>query len=362
MEQGARLWNVLYEAGVPKGLVPVGIGVYGTTGRLEKGYRAFGSELTPDYNLVEAGMARPSVKRQGFIGKDAYLAQRDATPAAILCTLTVDDHEGSDGRLRYMLGGEPVLTRDGRARSPTRGEGRRMSRAPARGRRSESTSSSPTCRPNWRSRGSGLAVEYMGERFPVTVAVAGSRPLFDPAQRAGEGLAVNILVCVKRVPMVGGRISLLPGGQQIDTRQLGFTISPHEECAVEEAVRLVERHGGAVTVLALGPPEAEEQLRNTVAVGAASAVLLVTERPDWGPAATAQAIVETIRRRDGNGGAAPFDLLLLRQRGGRQWRLPGRRTGRRTSSASLVSPGSSRSRWNLTVTAARPPPAGSTAA
>jgi electron transfer flavoprotein beta subunit len=122
---------------------------------------------------------------------------------------------------------------------------------------------------------------------------------------------VNILVCVKRVPMVGGRISLLPDGRQIDTRQLGFTISPHEECAVEEAVRLVERHGGAVTVLTLGPPEAEEQLRNTVAVGAASAVLLVTERADWGPAATAEAIVEAIRRQDGNGGAAPFDLLLL---------------------------------------------------
>ena len=79
---------------------------------------------------------------------------------------------------------------------------------------------------------------------------------------------MDILVCVKRVPMVGGRISLLPDGQQIDTRQLAFTISPHEECAVEEAVRLVERHGGTVTVLALGPPEAEEQLRNAVAVGA----------------------------------------------------------------------------------------------
>jgi len=52
---GARLWDTLYEAGTPLGLVPVGIGVYGTTGRLEKGYRAFGNELTPDYNLVEAG-------------------------------------------------------------------------------------------------------------------------------------------------------------------------------------------------------------------------------------------------------------------------------------------------------------------
>ncbi len=122
---------------------------------------------------------------------------------------------------------------------------------------------------------------------------------------------MNILVCVKRVPMVGGRISLLPEGLQIDTRQLGFTISPHEECAVEEAVRLVERYGGTVTVLALGPPEAEEQLRNAVAVGAGSAVLLVTDRTDWGPMATAEAIVEAVRRRDEGGGGDSYDLLLF---------------------------------------------------
>jgi glycine cleavage system aminomethyltransferase T len=93
--------------------VPAGIGVYGTTGRLEKGYRAFGFELDADYNLVEAGMTRPSVKPQPFVGRDAYLAQRESPPCAVLCTLTVDDHRGADGELRYMLGGEPVLTPDG---------------------------------------------------------------------------------------------------------------------------------------------------------------------------------------------------------------------------------------------------------
>ena len=92
MEQGARVWDTVLDAGQPHGLVPVGIGVYGTTGRLEKGYRAFGNELTPEYNLVEAGMTRPRVKEQPFIGKEAYLAQRDSPPAAVLCTLTVDDH------------------------------------------------------------------------------------------------------------------------------------------------------------------------------------------------------------------------------------------------------------------------------
>ena len=96
MEQGARVWDTVWDAGQPHGLVPVGIGVYGTTGRLEKGYRAFGNELTPDYNLVEAGMTRPRVKEQPFVGKEAYLAQRDSPPAAVMCTLTVDDHASSE--------------------------------------------------------------------------------------------------------------------------------------------------------------------------------------------------------------------------------------------------------------------------
>ena len=113
IEQGLRLWDTVWEAGRPHGLVPVGIGVYGTTGRLEKGYRAFGAELTPDYTLTEAGMTRPKVKEQPFVGKDAYLRQRAEPPCAVLCTLTVDSHESSDGSLRYMLGGEPVLSASG---------------------------------------------------------------------------------------------------------------------------------------------------------------------------------------------------------------------------------------------------------
>src|SRR5580698_3534366 len=95
-EQAGQLWNLLREAGRPHGLVPVGIGVYATTARLEKGYRAYGAELTPEYNLVEAGMTRPRVKPQSFIGKDAYLAQREVAPDAVLCTLTVDSAVSAD--------------------------------------------------------------------------------------------------------------------------------------------------------------------------------------------------------------------------------------------------------------------------
>jgi electron transfer flavoprotein beta subunit len=117
---------------------------------------------------------------------------------------------------------------------------------------------------------------------------------------------VNVLACVKRVPMTGGKIVLTPDEQAIETRHLGFTISPHEECGVEEAVRLVEAHGGEAVVLTLGPSEAEEQLRDCLAIGAARAIHLVSEGEEWDPQATAAAIVDAIRA-DG----ADFDLIVF---------------------------------------------------
>src|ERR1700733_14849151 len=95
--------------------------------------------------------------------------------------------------------------------------------------------------------------------------------------------------------MVGGKIVVTADGQDVDTRMSGFTVSPHEECAVEEAVRLVERHGGSVAVLTLGPPAAADQLRDMLALGASRAVLLETDGREWGPIATAEAIVDAVR-------------------------------------------------------------------
>jgi electron transfer flavoprotein beta subunit len=117
---------------------------------------------------------------------------------------------------------------------------------------------------------------------------------------------VNILVCVKRVPITGGRIVLTPDEQAIETRHLGFTISPHEECGVEEAVRLVEAHGGEAVVLTLGPPEAADQLRECMAIGAGRAIHLESDGGEWDPHATAGAIVEAIRA-DGTA----FDLIVF---------------------------------------------------
>ncbi len=179
MEQGARLWDTVWEAGQPHGLIPAGIGVYGTTGRLEKGYRAFGMELTPEYNLVEAGMTRPRVKAQQFVGKEVYLAQRETPPAAVLCTLTMDDHASGSGRLRYPLGGEPVLSAGGERLVD--GEGRpsyvtSAGAGPSVGKHLLMA----YLPPEQASEGNRLAIEYFGEQYPVTVAVAGSTPLFDP--------------------------------------------------------------------------------------------------------------------------------------------------------------------------------------
>jgi electron transfer flavoprotein beta subunit len=117
---------------------------------------------------------------------------------------------------------------------------------------------------------------------------------------------LNVLVCVKRVPETGARITLTADEQAIETTHLGFTISPHEECAVEEAIRLAAQHRGATTVLTLGPPAAVEQLQNALAMGIEEAVLLETDGDDWGPEATAAAIADAIRAR-----SEPFDLLLF---------------------------------------------------
>lgn len=178
-EQGQRLWDTLFEAGRPLGVVPAGIGVYGTTGRLEKGYRLMGAELEREYDPVEAGLALRRVKDADFIGKDAYVAAREVEPAATLCTLTVDDHVSEAGIRRYPQGGEPILTADGdrivdklgrpsyvtsAGAGPSLGVHLLMAYLP----------------PDHADEGTKLAVQYMGERYPVTVARKGRTPLFDP--------------------------------------------------------------------------------------------------------------------------------------------------------------------------------------
>ncbi|MFV2039411.1 MAG: electron transfer flavoprotein beta subunit/FixA family protein [Acidimicrobiales bacterium] len=120
---------------------------------------------------------------------------------------------------------------------------------------------------------------------------------------------MNILVCIKRVPDPGARINVTDDGLAIDDTHLGFTTSPHEQCAVEEAVQIVEREGGSVTVLTVGPPQAEEQLRYAASVGADHIVLVPTDGSAWDPQRTAVAIAGAIGARETDG--ATFDLILF---------------------------------------------------
>ena len=120
---------------------------------------------------------------------------------------------------------------------------------------------------------------------------------------------MKVLVCIKRVPAVAGRITLTEDGRAIDIKYLGFAIGPHEECAVEQAVRLVEEHGGESVVLTLGPAEALEQLRDAMSIGVSRAIHLVTDGEEWDPESTTSAIVDAVREDEA--GSGPFDVLLL---------------------------------------------------
>jgi glycine cleavage system aminomethyltransferase T len=185
-ESGLRLWDILWEAGQAHGVVPAGIGVYGTTARMEKSYRLFGHEMETEYNAVEAGMERPKVKVQDFIGKEAYLKAREEEPAALLCTLSVDDHTSSTGENRYMVGHCPVLTPEG---DPV---------VDRKGRRSYVTSAGAApslgkfllmayLPPEQAKKGGKLQVEYFAEPYPVTVEAVGNMPVFDPTNERMKG-------------------------------------------------------------------------------------------------------------------------------------------------------------------------------
>jgi glycine cleavage system aminomethyltransferase T len=160
--------------------VPVGIGVYGTTGRIEKGYRAYGYELDSERTIVEAGMQRPKVKAADFVGREAYLAQRETAPKAVLCTMTVEDHTSASGVKRYMLGGEPILTRDGGALTDGHGHHPYVTTAgsaPSLGKHVLMA----YLPPEQAVVGTELAVSYMEELYPVTVRSVDATPLLDPA-------------------------------------------------------------------------------------------------------------------------------------------------------------------------------------
>lgn len=120
---------------------------------------------------------------------------------------------------------------------------------------------------------------------------------------------MNVLVCIKRVVAPGAMIPLTEDGTEVDTRHLGFTVSPHDECGLEEAVRIVEREGGTSTVITVGPQAAVEQLRFGISMGIDRAVLVEADEGEWDPQRTAEALTDAIRALEGEGD--PFDLIMF---------------------------------------------------
>ncbi len=185
-DNGPALWDALLEAGAEHGLRPTGGGVYGTSGRLEKGYRLMGAELESEYSPVEAGLARPKVKAADFIGKEAYLKAREEGPAAKMCTFTVEDNHDSQGRERFMQGGnEPILTVDGERILDSHGRVSRVTTAgpgPSVGKHLL-LGYLPA---DMAEVGADFKVMYMNELFPIKVAaIEGS--VFDPEDQRLKG-------------------------------------------------------------------------------------------------------------------------------------------------------------------------------
>ena len=178
-DDAPKLWDALMEAGADLGIRATGGGVYGTSGRIEKGYRLQGAELESEYNPLEAGLARPKVKSADFIGKEAYLAAREAgDPEVLMVTMTVDDQTDSQGRTRWMQGGnEPICDLDGNTLMDSHG---RVSRVTTAG---YGPSVGKMVLMGYVPRelavpGTKLQTMYMNEFFPVTVV--GTDGPFDP--------------------------------------------------------------------------------------------------------------------------------------------------------------------------------------
>jgi electron transfer flavoprotein beta subunit len=120
---------------------------------------------------------------------------------------------------------------------------------------------------------------------------------------------MDVLVCIKRVVDSSSEVVLTEDGQAVDGRFAGFTMSAHEECAVELAVQVAAATGGSATALTLGDADAVEQLRSALAVGCTAATHVMADPQTFGPADVAREIAAVVRAHEADG--RPHDLVLL---------------------------------------------------
>jgi electron transfer flavoprotein beta subunit len=96
-------------------------------------------------------------------------------------------------------------------------------------------------------------------------------------RRKRQGSLVNIVVCVKQVPDTAAERTLRPGDGTLDRASADGLINELDEYAIEEGLRIAEAHGGAVTILSMGPAKAAESIRKALSMGADKAVHLVDD-------------------------------------------------------------------------------------
>jgi electron transfer flavoprotein beta subunit len=123
----------------------------------------------------------------------------------------------------------------------------------------------------------------------------------------------NVLVCVKRVPDFSGEVLLTEDAQSADARFVGYTLSDHDNCAVELAIQIAAATGGEATVVTVGSPDAAEQLRSALGVGCTAAVLVAADPVELGPSDVSHEIAEVVRAKEAEGAAkgGGYDLVLL---------------------------------------------------
>lgn len=119
----------------------------------------------------------------------------------------------------------------------------------------------------------------------------------------------RVLVAVKRVVDSSGEVGLTADRQGLDGRYAGYTIGDHDACAVELGIRIAEATGGSATIVSVGVPEAVEQIRAALALGAHAGILVEADPTTLGPADVAGEIAAVVT--DAESAEEPYDLVLL---------------------------------------------------
>lgn len=164
MEYGARLWDTLWEAGVPEGMVAAGYKAIDSL-RLEKAYRYWSAEIGPDYTPFEAGLGMfVKLEKENFIGKEALLKQKESGLKRKLCCMTLDDSR------TIALGKEPI-------RSADKGEIIGWIASGGYGYSVQKSIAYAYLPIEYSKPGTRLEGEFFGERVGMEVVRA---PLFDP--------------------------------------------------------------------------------------------------------------------------------------------------------------------------------------